>query len=229
MPRPHLIRTDEFPYHVTARTNNKEWFYVTIRECWDIFSEHLKKISSKYEAKIISFVLMSNHFHMLLRTPNLNLDDIMRDLLRDVSKEVGLRSNRINHLFGGKYHRCLINSDIYFAHAYKYLLRNPVEAKIVQKVEDYEFSTLRKFVKNGSLSFTCVDLEEFPNEYIPVETCERIDWLNEPYLKGHKNLVRNALRKNTFQFSKGNDHKKEVDSLLNPKRYAVPFRISSIF
>jgi putative transposase len=52
MPRKKLIYTDQFPYHVTARSNNKEWFYLPISEVWNIFTSKLCEASLKFKFQI---------------------------------------------------------------------------------------------------------------------------------------------------------------------------------
>jgi putative transposase len=81
MPRPHLFRTDSFAYHVTTRSNNKEWFYISSKKCWSIFKETLCATAERYGIYIHSLVLMSNHFHLLLSTPQKNLDISMQYFL----------------------------------------------------------------------------------------------------------------------------------------------------
>ena len=74
MPRKKIIRTNEFPYHVTARTNNQEWFKLSLDEVWSIFERVLSKVQLRYSIEIYQFVLMSNHYHLLLSTPEANID-----------------------------------------------------------------------------------------------------------------------------------------------------------
>jgi putative transposase len=214
MPRPLLIRTDEFPYHITGRTNNKEWFPIPMDVCWDIFLKNLKEVSKKYSLKIVSFILMSNHFHMIANTPLSNIDSIMNYLLREISKNIGFESKRINHIFGNKYKWSLIQNDIYFYHAYKYLNRNPVNAVMVERVEDYEYSTLNYLVKNKNLPFVCSEGSDFGNEIIPMDIETRLKWLNEPYHPKQNQIIRNGLQRSIFQFTKNKTDVKWVKSLL---------------
>src|SRR5581483_5588273 len=103
MARKNLYRSSVHPYHVTARSNNGEWFYIPTLEAWNIFVECAFAISVAYGAKIHAFVLMSNHFHLLVSTPDSNLDDVMQYFLREAGKLINLKAKRINHIFGGRY------------------------------------------------------------------------------------------------------------------------------
>ena len=74
MGRKNLIRQNEFPYHVTIRTCNKNWFLIPMYQMWDICYDCLKLSLEKIPVNIHSFVLMNNHYHLLLTTPDSNID-----------------------------------------------------------------------------------------------------------------------------------------------------------
>ncbi|MCB9024791.1 MAG: barstar family protein [Bdellovibrionaceae bacterium] len=76
IPRPKAILQNEFPYHVSARCINKEWFHIPMENVWDIFCRQLTYISWVYDAKVHAFVLKNNHFHLLVSTPRSNLKDL---------------------------------------------------------------------------------------------------------------------------------------------------------
>ena len=101
MPRRILEITSEFPYHIVARTNNKEWFHIPMRDVWSIFNEVLLLVSNKYSFKVHAFVLMSNHYHLMASTSvGHDLPKVMQIFQREVSRRINLQANRKNHLFG---------------------------------------------------------------------------------------------------------------------------------
>lgn len=204
--------SDRFPYHVVARSNNREAFPLPIQICWSIFIENLAAISNNYGVKPIAFVLMPNHFHLLIHTPMANLGMAMNYFMRESSKQMGRIGGRINHVFGGRHRPCIITQDSHFANAYKYLFRNPVAVKLCQRVEQYPFSSL------------CYEQSDFPpvqfdlkfvidHSVIPEQIDERLRWLNEPYLSGTATAVRIGLRRSIFGFPKSRDFKRVVDGL----------------
>lgn len=196
MPRKKFFPTDLFPYHVTARCTNKEWFDLPMPVVWDIFSRYLYFVTLAYGIRIHSFVLMSNHFHMLLTTPDANLDKTMNYLLREVSKAIGEETGRINQIFGGPYHWTVIRNRLYYEHAYKYVYRNPVEARICGRVEQYPYSTLR-----GILGFDHLPFPAFDNMNLIVNPDAQLRWLNEPYPNtDFLEEIRLAMRYREFEF-----------------------------
>lgn len=185
MPRKKTIYSDTYPYHVYNRSNNRERFYLDLETLWDIFEDQLWVLINKYKCEIISFVLMPNHYHLLIQTPNANISDAMLEFHRNTSKIANKKANRINHFFGSRFKWSLITSDVYFWNCYKYVRRNPVKAKLCGKVEDYPFST---FVKNlGILSKHCDEM------------AKDLDWLNSPFLKEQEEAILAGLRRREFK------------------------------
>ena len=138
MPRRTLILNSECPYHVTNRSNNKEWFYIPLNEVWMIFTRSAE--SFQYYVcsdQIHSFVLMSNSFHLLISTPHSNLDLFMRHCQTEISRKIQKRASRINHVFGSRYKWSLLWNPAAFAYAYKYVTQNAVKAGLIKKVEYY--------------------------------------------------------------------------------------------
>lgn len=115
MPGRHTIRFNVHFYHVTARSNNKEHFYLEMNEVWRIFILKLKMLQREYKVKIGAFVLMNKHFHLLILTPEEDIDRIMYFLMKDVTLTIQKNSGRINKIFGGRYRYkvCIIEHHNY--------------------------------------------------------------------------------------------------------------------
>lgn len=142
MPRRKLIRTNKFPYHITARANNKEWFYLPIEIVWLIFTSRLGEAIKKFNIQVESCVLMNNHFHLLVWTPENNIDLAMQFIMKTMADKINFRAGRINHVFGGPYKWCLITEYRYYANVVRYIAQNPLRAGLVSRVEDYPYQIL---------------------------------------------------------------------------------------
>jgi putative transposase len=68
VPRKPIERSRHNYYHITARSNNREFFYLPILNVWDIMSSKLAQLQCEHGIKIAAFVLMNNHFHLLVLT-----------------------------------------------------------------------------------------------------------------------------------------------------------------
>jgi len=142
MPRAKTILQCEYPYNITARSINKEWFKLPMSLVWKIFSEELYLTNKYYNLKIHSFVLMSNHFHLIASTPDSNLDKCMLYFMKNTSLRLTRSGNRINQSYAGRYYKTILQSYNYFLNTYKYNYQNPVVANICKRVEDYKYSTI---------------------------------------------------------------------------------------
>jgi putative transposase len=209
MPRKNLIRSNQWAYHVTSRSNNKEWFYIPIDLTWRILTDALAESAYRYGAEIWTLVLMSNHFHAILFTPEGNLDLVMQYFISKATRAIQKEAKRINHIFGGRYKWSLLDSAFALACAYKYDYRNPVRAQICKSVEDYAFSTLNDLSSPLALS-------EGVDPYwklIPRELPNRLRWLNAPTPKEREALVGAALRRKKFQFSTNSNVQRDLRNL----------------
>lgn len=185
MPRPLLIRSETHPYHVTSRSNNKDFFPIPLQEVWEIMLSLLKVEMKEQKLEVHAFVLMGNHFHLLCHTPNANLDQIMQRFLRQTSVKISARSKTMNHLWGGRYKWSLIESKPYYLQVYRYIYQNPIRAGLCKKVEDYPFTSLL----NSELVL-----------HPPSEA--EIQWLNEVVKKEDGELIKMGLKKQQFDVNK---------------------------
>ena len=165
MSRRNLIRTPLYPYHVTTRTINKDWFDIPLSEVWQIALHCLKEANKKHPVEIMSFVLMANHYHLLLKTPGSDLDSFMYEFNKNFANILLQRSIRISRVFGGRYKWCLIRSQTYLYNCYRYIYQNPLRAGVVSECEDYPYSTLHNLVHQKSLPFAIYDPFGFKDKY----------------------------------------------------------------
>lgn len=204
MPRKPTPITSDLPYHLTARSNNREWFYLPIPDVWQIFANTLAIVCERYELQVIAFVLMTNHYHLLAQFPQANMGEAMNYLQREISRAIGKNSNRINHVFGGPYKASLIAHTPYLKHVYRYIYRNPVEANLSHSVQDYAFSTFQNLYEDSAPPFSLRDDLALNWAPIPVNLEERAEWLNFKETPETLELIRRALRRTTFRFPSGN-------------------------
>lgn len=145
---------------------------------------------------------MPNHFHLIATAPGANISEAMHLLMRGTSIDIAQRGQFINQLYGNRHFKSAINKDHYFQCVYKYVYRNPVEAKLSSKVEDYPFSSLSLKLKSSHL----LKLEE---DLLLTDNAQKnLAWLNQAPKDENKEAVRRALSKGVFKFSnkKGRNH-----------------------
>ena len=172
MPRKNLIRSNILPYHVTSRANNQEWFSIPMKIIWDVCLRCLKEAHDLHSVEVISFVLMSNHYHLLIRTPNANLDSFMYEFNKRLAFSLKDKTGNTNHFLGARYKWCLIQSQNYFSNCYRYIYQNPLRANIARRCEYYPYSTLFYITNNLNFSIPLFDQIGFTDPH-------KLHWLNE--------------------------------------------------
>jgi len=188
MPRKKLIKNGLYCYHVTSRSNNKEYFYIPSSEVWHFSINLLKKGIVKFDVKVHAFVLMSNHYHLLIRTPHSNIDKFMHFFNKSLGQSISRAANRINRIFGAPYSWSLIEKRNYYFNVYRYIYQNPIRAKIVGNAESYPFSTIFKKKKNLIIN----------ENYIDFSIEDELNWLNQNISKQEDNLIKIGLKKSYF-------------------------------
>lgn len=219
MPRKPIQRSNENYYHITARSNNREFFYLPILNVWEIMTDKLAKLQSAFAIKIAGFVLMDNHFHLLVLTPNEGIDRIMYFFMKDVTREIQKYTGRINKIFGGRYKGSVITNDSYLANVYKYIYRNPVAAAITDKAEDYPYSTL--FFKTHKHSKNPFELEKInlTHALFEYEDLDELMWINQRFDESESTSIRCGLQKSIFVYEKDREtHRPIVPVIKHPKR-----------
>ncbi len=207
MPRKILNETKDFPFHITNRSNNRDYFYIPLDCLWQIMLAQIKNLTIEYNIRTHAFILMSNHYHWVLSTPNLNLSNGMTHFHREVARKSNKHCGRINHFFGGRYKWCLIGEEDYYRNCLKYVYRNPVKAGICQTVQDYPYSSLNQ--KPDQKLWQHIDFFN-PTEN---ETVLDINWLNEAFSSEQDLAIQKGLRRRSFALPKDKCRKKiELDT-----------------
>ena len=196
----------DFPIHITARCNNREHFPNSLDYTWDLFSDYFTFIHHNFGIKFHSLVLMPNHFHSIVRDPQMKLSEGMNYFMRETSKIMGRDSKRMNKIWGGPFHSSTIASPHYYLHGYKYVYRNPTQAMLGSPL-NWKFSTLPQLLGQHR---GIIPLEYDATLFEDVEGT--LAWLNQQPKAEHYEAVKNALKKRDFTLRK--DRKTQKDHVL---------------
>jgi putative transposase len=142
MARPLRLEFADALYHVTARGNERRAIFRTDRDR-KTFLEFLGQATHRFGWSITAYVLMSNHFHLVIQTPKANLSDGMHWLNGTYAAWFNRIHKRCGHLFQGRFKSPLIEKESYFAEVLRYVVLNPVRAHMAQRPEDYKWSSYR--------------------------------------------------------------------------------------
>lgn len=144
MTRPLRLEFPNAVYHITARGNEKGEIFLD-GEDREKFLFYLEVVQERYKALIYSFVLMGNHYHLLLETTSPNLSRLMRDLNGHYTLYFNKRHDRNGHLFQGRYKSILVDREAYLLELSRYIHLNPVRSGIAGRPQEHEYSSVHYY------------------------------------------------------------------------------------
>ncbi|MEJ2165216.1 MAG: transposase, partial [Desulfobacterales bacterium] len=131
-------------YHVLSRGNDRRNIVADDRDR-NLFLDTAGEMSQRFEVDICAFVLMDNHYHLLMRTRRANLSKSMQWLGATYTKRFNSRHFRSGHLFQGRFKNMLVQNDAYLLELSYYIHRNPVRAGMVKRLSSYKWSSYRAY------------------------------------------------------------------------------------
>jgi REP element-mobilizing transposase RayT len=145
MARPLRIEYEGAHYHITARGNDKSLVFREDGDCLK-FVDILSNLPLRFSLVIHGYILMGNHYHLLVETPKANLAKAMHYLNTSYSGYFNSKYNRSGHLFQGRYKGLLIEKERYLLAVSRYIHLNPVRSGRSKKAEDYPWSSYPQYV-----------------------------------------------------------------------------------
>ena len=207
MPRAPFITSTEFPYHIYNRTEDRNIYDLPSDTLWRLYTENLSILSWMFHIKIHAFVLMGNHYHLIASAPSQNLPEAIRYLQSQVSRHVRKICQTQRFRFGQRYKWKLVLGHKHYLDLLRYVYQNPVRAKIVDRCESYQWSSLHGLYGKTRLDFP-VSPSFFPDHSNPENPNEFLEWVNN-------HLDDETLKKVRGMFRKvRGESKKETGTLL---------------
>lgn len=128
MARPLRIAIMGGWYHITMRGQRREQIYYDHRDRKE-FLERLEEMSHRYGVEVHAYVLMSNHYHLLIRTPRGNASEAMQWLNNGYGMWWNRRHNQVGHVFQGRFKSVVVEGGGWLLELSLYLHYNPVAIK----------------------------------------------------------------------------------------------------
>lgn len=145
MVRPLRIEFSGAVYHVTARGDRRELIYEDDKDR-QMFLDTLADVVTHHNWLCHGYCLMSNHYHLIVETPDANLSKGMRQLNGIFSQASNRRHRRVGHVFQGRYKAIVVDKDSYLLALTRYVVLNPVRAEMVAHPEDWPWSSYAAMV-----------------------------------------------------------------------------------
>lgn len=148
MARPLRIQFPGAFYHALSRGNERKVIFRTEAD-YELFLEALSECCLRFGARVHTYCLMPNHFHLLLETREGNLSGFMKRLLGVYTIRFNRRHRRTGHLFQGRYKAFLVEKENYLLELSRYIHLNPCRAGMVTDPEAYRWSSMAAFFPNN--------------------------------------------------------------------------------
>ena len=143
MARQPRLALPGYPHHVIQRGNNRQPIVLDETDRRMLYSLWLEE-SQRHKVAVNAYVLLDNHFHMLLTPPS---DEAMSLMMQSVGRSYvryfNKRHNRSGTLWEGRYKSSLIDSEAYLLTCMAYIDLNPVRAGLSESAEDFSWSSYK--------------------------------------------------------------------------------------
>ena len=149
MSRPLRLEHANAVWHVTSRGNERKAVFGDDVD-HERFLSILGRTVALFRWKLHAYVLMGNHYHLLLETPEPTLSRGMRQLNGIYSQAFNRRHRRAGHLFQGRFKAILVEKEAHLLELCRYAVLNPVRAGLVRHARDWRWSSYRATASEAS-------------------------------------------------------------------------------
>ncbi|MBW1963241.1 MAG: transposase [Deltaproteobacteria bacterium] len=144
MARAWRIEFEGALYHVLSRGNERRDIFFCDHDR-RMFLSTLGEMADRFAIEPCAYVLMNNHYHLLLHTLRANLSKAMQWFGVTYTNRFNARHSRSGHLFQGRFKSMVVQNDAYLLRLSLYIHRNPLRAGLVERLADYRWSSYRVY------------------------------------------------------------------------------------
>jgi len=168
MARPLRIEFAGALYHITARGNAQGDIFICNEDRLKFLSL-LSNTCNRHHWFCHAYCLMSNHYHLLIETKDASLSKGMKYLNGTYTQSFNHQNMRVGHVLQGRYKAILVQKESYLLELSRYIVLNPVRARMVREAKEWPWSSYR-----ATAGFTSPDV------------CLTSDWVLSAFSKTKK-------------------------------------------
>lgn len=156
MPRKPRLHVPGGFFHVILRGNGRSDIFFA-REDRSIWESLIADAVRRYGHRIHAYCWMTNHTHMAIQSGPEPLAQFITYIAGNYARRMNIRMQRTGHLFERRYRAFLIQDDTYLLELVRYIHMNPVRAGLVDRCDDYEWSSHSAYLDSGRPEWLTVD------------------------------------------------------------------------
>lgn len=220
MARPLRIEYENAVYHITSRGNGRNNIFLDDDDRKKILSV-LHSVVKRYNWICHTYCLMSNHYHLVIETPEGNLSRGMRQLNGAYTQAFNAKHNCVGHLFQGRYKAILIEKESHLLEVCRYVVLNPIRSKMIADLEEWKWSSY--FAMIGKIKAT----NFLYTDWILAQFAKEIDIAQKKY---EKFVIEGITADNPFKkvtgqiFLGGEEFIANISNILSENVKAVGFK-----
>ena len=151
MPRRARRLLDSSYLHIIVQGLNKEYIYIDEKKKQKLYNLMLKK-KENLDLKILAYCIMDNHLHMIVFSEDIeNVSTYMQRLNTAYALYYNTIKNRVGYVYRDRYYSEAISTERYLYNCIAYIHYNPVVAKIVNKPEEYKYSSYNDYIRGDGI------------------------------------------------------------------------------
>ena len=141
-------------YHILFRGVNQQNIFEEASD-FEKLKETIAIVKQDLHFEIYAYCFMSNHVHIVLKEKTLgDISLIMKRILTKYARWYNIKYGRIGALISNRYKSVPVEIDEYFLHLIRYVHQNPIKAGIIDKIENYPYSSFKEYINKAELTDT---------------------------------------------------------------------------
>ena len=173
---PPRVYFDGAMYHITSRGNNRQSIFADDADRQE-FLMFLRRYKDRFRFKLFAYVLMPNHTHLVLApSSGTTVSQIMQCHFIAYAKYFNRRHGRVGHVFQGRFHSRLIETDTHLLVVTRYVHLNPVQATLVPHPATFVWSSYRAYQVPQFDPLRLIDVEDVVGGVSPGGRMSRQDY-----------------------------------------------------
>lgn len=191
MPRIGRIDVGGYVYHVLNRANARVRIFDSDKD-YRLFESILEEAVEKFTMRVLSYCVMSNHWHLILYPKNDgDLSLFMGWLTNTHTRRWHAEKGTIGqgHLYQGRYKSFLCQDDTHFLTIVRYVERNAKKANLVKKAENWKWSSVWRREKGT------INQKKLLSPWPVLVPKKYVNWLNQTQTEDEEEAIKRSIMK----------------------------------